>query len=267
MGLNSVLTLSLPQAPVSGSTCFPRCTQDVARGSDIIITMNIWAILKSLKKNCLVKKSFIVFWQRISDKEYEHVLNVWNKFEMKTMKDYYDLYLKFDVLLLADLFEKFRNNSLKDYGLFWSHYLSAPGLSLDAILKIAKSELELIPDLDMYIFFRKGTREIPYISNRYSKANNKYLKSYDLKQESKHIIYLDANDLYIYAMYQFLPTSRFKWIRPKEFDLHKYTSNSSKDCVLEADLEYPKELRELNNDYSSALDKIEIKEELLSQYQ
>ena len=267
MGLNSVLTLSLPQAPMSGSTCFPRCTQDVARGSDIIITMNIWAILKSLKKNCLVKKSFIVFWQRISDKEYEHVLNVWNKFEMKTMKDYYDLYLKFDVLLLADLFEKFRNNSLKDYGLFWSHYLSAPGLSLDAVLKIAKSELELIPDLDMYIFFRKGTREIPYISNRYSKGNNKYLKSYDLKQESKHIIYLDVNDLYIYAMYQFLPTSRFKWIRPKEFDLHKYTSNSSKDCVLEADLEYPKELRELNNDYSSALDKIEIKGELLSQYQ
>ena len=98
MGLNSVLTLSLPQAPVSGSTCFPRCTQDVARGSDIIITMNIWAILKSLKKNCLVKKSFIVFWQRISDKEYEHVLNVWNKFEMKTMKDYHDLYLKCDVL-------------------------------------------------------------------------------------------------------------------------------------------------------------------------
>ena len=186
---------------------------------------------------------------------------------MKTMKDYHDLYLKFDNCLSTDLFEKFRNNSLKDYGLFRIHYLSAPGLSWDAILKIAKSELELIPDLDMYIFFRKGTREIPYISNRYSKANNKYLKSYDLKQESKHIIYLDANDLYIYAMYQFLPTSRFKWIRPKEFDLHKYTSNSSKDCVLEADLEYPKELRELNNDYSSAPDKIEIKGELLSQYQ
>ena len=55
--------------------------------------------------------------RKISGKEHEHVLNVWKKFEMKTMKDYHDLYLKCDVLLLADVFEKFRNNSLKNYGL------------------------------------------------------------------------------------------------------------------------------------------------------
>ena len=70
------------------------------------------------------------------------------------------------------------------------------------------------------------------------------MKSYDPKQESKHIIYLDANNFYGYAMSKYLPTSRFKWIDPKEFDLNKYTSNSSKGCVLEVDLEYPKELRE-----------------------
>ena len=63
----------------------------------------------------------------------------------------------------------------------------------------------------MYIFFEKGTRGgIPYISNRYSKANYKYLKSYEPKQESKHIIYLDVNDLYGYAMSKFLPTSGSK---------------------------------------------------------
>ena len=67
--------------------------------------------------------------RKINDKEYEHVLNVWNKFEMKTMKDYHDVYLKCEVLLLADVFEKFRNNSLKNYGLSPSHYLSVPGLS------------------------------------------------------------------------------------------------------------------------------------------
>ena len=104
--------------------------------------------------------------RKISDKKYEHVLNVWNTFEMKTMKDYHDLYLKCDVLLLADVFEKFRNNSLKNYGLCPSHYLSAPGLSCDAMLKKTKTELEFIPDLDMYIFFEKGTRGgISYISN------------------------------------------------------------------------------------------------------
>ena len=137
----------------------------------------------------------------ISDKEYDHVLKVWNKFEMKTMKDYHDLYLKCDVLLLADVFEKFRNTSLKNYGLCSSHYLSAPALSWDTMLNMTKVELELIRDHDMYIFFEKGARGgVSYISNRYSKAKNKYLKSYDRKQESKHIIHLDANYLYGYAM-------------------------------------------------------------------
>ena len=130
---------------------------------------------------------------------------------MKTMKDDIDLYLKCDVLLLANVFEKIRNNRLKNYGLCPSHYLSAPALSWGAMLNMKKVELELIPDLDMYIFFEKGKRGgVSYISNRYSKANNKYLKSYDPKQESKHIIYLDANNLYVYAMSKFLPTSSFK---------------------------------------------------------
>ena len=67
--------------------------------------------------------------KKISDKEYNHVANVWNKFEMERMKEYHDLRLKCDVLLLTDVFEKFRNNSLKTYGLYPNHYLSEPGLS------------------------------------------------------------------------------------------------------------------------------------------
>ena len=98
------------------------------------------------------------------------------------------MYLKCDVLLLADVFEKFRNKSLKNYGLCPSRYLSAPALSWDATLNMTKVELELIPYPDMYIFFEKGTSGgVPYISNRYSKANNPYLKSSDQKQEWKHI--------------------------------------------------------------------------------
>ena len=171
------------------------------------------------------------------------------------MKYFHDLYLKCDVLL-AEVFEKFRNKSLKNYGLFPSHFLSAAGLSWDAMLKMPKIKLELIPDPDMYIFFEKCTKcGISYISNRYRKAYNKYLKSYDPKEESKHVIYLDANKLYGYAMSKFL----FRNFLPKEFDLNKYTSNSSKGCVLEVDFEYPKELHELQNDYPLAADKIEIK--------
>ena len=84
------------------------------------------------------------------------------------------------------------------------------------------------------------------------------------KQELKHIIYLDAKNLYGYAMYKFLPTSIFKGINPEQFDLNKYGINS---CVLEVDLEYPKELFELHIDYPLVTDKIEIKKDMLSNYQ
>ena len=95
----------------------------------------------------------------------------------------------------------------------------------------------------MHIFFEKGTRGgVFYISIRYSKANKKYLKSYDPKQESKLIIFLNANNLYGFAMSKFLPTNSFKWIDPKEFDLNKYTSNSSKGCILKVNLEYQKKI-------------------------
>ena len=141
--------------------------------------------------------------------------------EIKKMKDYDHLYLKCDVLLLAGVFETFRNSSLKNYGLFPSHYLGTPGLRWDAMLKMKKPELELIPDPDMYICFGEHARGgISYISNRYSNANNKYLKSHE--------------------PIKFLPTNGFKWIDPKGFDLNKYTSNSSKGCVLEVDLEFSK---------------------------
>ena len=134
---------------------------------------------------------------------------------------------------------------------------------------MTKGDLELIPDPDTYMFFEKGTRDgVSYISNRYSKASNKYLEYYDPKQELKHIIYSDQtqNNLYGYAMFKFIPTTRFEWIDPKEFDLNKYTSNSLEGCVLEVDLEYPQELRELHSDYPLALDKIETKREMLSDY-
>ena len=91
------------------------------------------------------------------------------------------------------------------------------------------------------------------------------MKSYESKQEPKHIIYLDTNNLYGYAVSTFLPTSGFKWIDPKEFNVNKWTC--SKGCVLGVDLEYPKELRELHDHYPLAPDKIEIKRKILSDYQ
>ena len=187
---------------------------------------------------------------------------------MKTIKDDHNLYLKCDVLLLADVFEKCKNNSLKNYGLCPSQYLNAPALSWDAMLNMTKVELELIPDPDMYMLFEKDTRgEVSYISNRYSKSNNKFLKSFDPKIELKRIIYLDTNNLHGYAMSKFLPTSGIKRVDSKGFDLKKYINDSSKECVLKVDLEYLKELLELHHGYPWASDNIEMKRKMLYNYQ
>ena len=95
----------------------------------------------------------------------------------------------------------------------------------------------------MYIFFEKGTRgAISNISNKYSKINNKHLKSYDLKQESKHIICIYVKNLYSYAMSKFLPTTWFKCADPIVFGMHRYTSSSSEGCFLDVALEYPNKI-------------------------
>ena len=117
----------------------------------------------------------------------------------------------------------------------------------------------------MYLFFERGMRGGSfYISKRYSKVINKYLKSYDPKQGSKHTTYLEADNLYGCAISKFLPTGEIKWINSKEFDLNKYNKNSSKGYVLEVNFKYPWMLNEMYNYYPLAADKIEIKEEMSS---
>ena len=188
--------------------------------------------------------------EHISDEQYKHAQNVWNTFNLKTMGDYHDLYLKSDILLLADVFENFRKTCLQYYKLDPCHYFTSPGLSWDAMLKMTDIKLELMVDIDMFQFIEKGMRGgISYIANRYSKANNKYMKNYDEKAPSKYIMYLDANNLYGWAMSQYLPTGNFKWLSQKQIEktnLGKYTENSKKGLILEVDLEYPQELHDLH---------------------
>ena len=127
-------------------------------------------------------------------------------------------------MLLADVFETFIKTCLDYYGLDPCHYFSNPGLSWDAILKMTGIELELISDIDMYLFTEKGMRGgISYIAKTHSKVNNKYMKDYDGSEcnsieESVYIIYLDANNLYGWEMTQYLPYGGFKWLSKKEID-------------------------------------------------
>ena len=134
--------------------------------------------------------------QDITNDEYDHAKKVWKAFKIKTMGEYHDLYLGSDVLLLADVFESFRKTCLQYYKLDPCHYFTSPGLSWDAMLMMTNIKLELMTDIDMFQFIEKGMRGgISYITNRYGKANNKYMKEYNEKAPSKYIMYLDANNL------------------------------------------------------------------------
>ena len=192
----------------------------------------------------------------ISDEDYAHARKVWKTFEMKTLQDYHDLYNETDVLLLADVFENFRDICIKNYKLDHAHYYTAPGLAWDLALKITEVELELLSDIDMLLIVEEGIRGgVSMISNRYGKSNNKYMgDKFNPSEPSKYITYLDANNLYGTAMSMKLPTHGFKWMNDKELSIwEKYP------CILEVDLEYPKKLHDLHNDYSLAPERIMCK--------
>ena len=156
------------------------------------------------------------------------------------------------------------------YGLDPCHYFSSPELSWDAMLKMAGIELELISDIDIHLFIEKVMRGgISYIAKRHSKRNNKYVKNYDSTKENIFIMYFDANNLYGWAMTQYLPYGNFKWMTKKEindFCLGLVKENSLIVYILEVDLEYPSELHDSHNDYPLAPEKLKINSDMLSKY-
>ena len=208
--------------------------------------------------------------EHITDEDYKHAQNVWNAFKLSNMGEYHNLYLKSDIILIADVFENFRKTCMEYYKLDPCHYFTSPGLAWDSMLKMTDIKLELMTDIDMFQFIEKGMRGgISYIAHRYSKANNKYMNSYDKKAPSKYIKYLDANALYAFAMCQYLPTGGFRWLTKTQIDktnLANYKENSKKGLILEVDLEYPKKLHDLHNDYPLAPEKVKVTTDMLSDY-
>ena len=191
----------------------------------------------------------------ISDEDYEHAKLVWRTFNMETMRDYHNLYNQSDVLLLADVFENFRKVCQEHYELDPCWYYTAPGLAWDACLKLTKQKLELLSDPDMLLFVEQGIRGgTSVISTRHGQANNKYMgDKFDETKPSKYIMYLDDNNLYGWGMSKKLPTHGFKWMDQEELDDWKNVP-----CVLEVDMEYPKELHDLHNDYPLAPERLTI---------
>ena len=155
------------------------------------------------------------------------------------------------------------------------HYVSLPGLSFDACLKFTKVKLDLLTDIDQYLFLESGIRGgISVITERFAEANNPMLKTYDPTKPKSYIGFFDCNNLYGYALSQPLPMSNFRWMTKDQIqDLDILTlGNNEQGCnndqgyILEVDLIYPKHLHDLHNYYPLAPEKMKISNKMLSPY-
>lgn len=204
--------------------------------------------------------------EECSEEDYIHAQNVWTLFHMKTLQDYHDLYLKSDVLLLSCIIDQYRKECYESYGLDPTHYYTSPSLTWDAGLKFCKVKLELLQDEGMYMFMEQAIRGgISTVTHRHAKANNKFLPDYDSSQPSSFLLYIDANNLYGWAMRQKLPIGSFEWVKFISInDILNYDMNGDIGYFIECDIIIPNDVHEYLNDLPPCPESLVINEELIS---
>ena len=191
--------------------------------------------------------------ENISETDYAHANNIFKKININNLGEYHDLYLISDTLLLADIFENFRQSCLKNYELDPAHIVSLPGLAWQACLKKTNVELELLTYYDMLLMVEEGIRGgICHAVQCYAHANNKYMNDYDKKKKSSYIQCLDANNLCGKAMTEKLPVRGFKWVNDisiiDEDFVKDYNKNDNEVYILDVDVDYPSKLQNLHSD-------------------
>lgn len=207
----------------------------------------------------------------ISDEEYEHAKEVWREMNIQTMGEYHDLYILCDVLLLADVFERFRDISMKSFDLDPAQYYTLAGMCWSACLKMTGVELELLTDIEQYLMIEKGVRGgVAMITSRFAEANNPYIEqNYNPSKPNVYLGYFDMNNLYGGAMIESLPVRDFKWLSANEIselDIMNVDKNAKNGYILEVTLEYPSHLHDVHNDLPLAPESLSIKIEDLSPY-
>ena len=196
----------------------------------------------------------------ISEEDYQHAQRVWKEFGICDLGDYHDLYLRTDVVLLANVYEAFRDTCLKHYKLDPAHFYTSPGLAWKACLKRTAIKLELLTDPDMLLMFEQGIRGgITQAVRKYASANNEYMGDrFDPKSESSYLQYLDENNLYGWAMSQPLPTGGFEWVDVNPNEISELATRTDKGNKLEVDVSYPKDLHDSHNDLPFMCERMEI---------
>ena len=180
--------------------------------------------------------------EEISEKDYTHAKRLFNHFNMINHGNYYKFYMLTNVLLLADMCENFRDVCLQHYGLDTAHKYTSPGLSWQTAFKMTDVELDLLTDIDQHLLIEEEIRGgVAMISHRYARTNAPGMGNYNTSKRNSHIMYLDANNLNGWAMWQPLPTSYFKWVtdeETEELDVMIIPNDSSRVYILEYDLIY-----------------------------
>ncbi|XP_077279082.1 uncharacterized protein LOC143906713 [Temnothorax americanus] len=186
-----------------------------------------------------------VFYRSLTDET-----RVWRRFRVRDLGEYSDLYLKTDVLLLADIFEHFRDKCSESYGLDPAHYYTLPGYTWDVMLRYTGVRFELLTDIDMLLFVESGIRGgLSQCSLRYARANNRHVPTNDSSQPTTYLMYYDVNNLYGWAMSESLPYANFQWLDdPENFDATTVPADSNVGYILEVDLEYPRDLHDAHAD-------------------
>ena len=148
----------------------------------------------------------------ITKDDHNHAKKAWDLFKIKNLGKYHDLHVQADTAQLSDVFENFRYWRLKDYDLDPTYFVSTPSLAFEAMLKMTKVKIELLTDIDMVLMTEKAIRGgLIQVIRKHGIANNKYLPAYDKTKKSVFWQYLDANNLYGYAMNQKLPLDGYEW--------------------------------------------------------
>ena len=196
----------------------------------------------------------------ISEKDYQYAQRVWEEFGIHNLGDYHDLYLRTDVVLLANVYGAFRDTCLRHYKLDPAHFYTSPGLAWKDCLKHTGIKLELLTDPDMLLMFERGIRGgITQAVCKYALANNGYIGDrFDPKSESSYLQYLDVNNLYGWAMSQPLPTGEFKWVDVNPNEISELATRTDKGYILEVDVSYPKDLHDSHNDFPFMCERMEI---------
>ena len=196
----------------------------------------------------------------IREEDYQHTQRVWKEFEIRNLGDYHDLYLRTDVALLANVYEAYRDTWLKHYKLDPAHFYTSSGMAWKACLKCTGIRLELLTDPDMLLMFERGIRGgITQVVREYASANNKYMgDKFNPSKDTTYLQYLDANNLYSWAMSQPLPTGGFKWVDVNPKEISELATRTDKGYLLEVDVSYPNELHNPHNDLPFMCERMEI---------